>query len=472
MKSPWRWLDRAVDLGAGLRQAQEEGREYGDWTALQGRVRTICEMPPDDPERTTAALAMTDFLEGLPIRAANETAEPSDLDRILAARPEADIDLERMAVQSRSIREAALFDKIYGAWLGRCAGCLLGQPVEGWTRARILGLLRDTDNFPIRNYMSSAIHPDIRHRYGVEDVGSVYGSNRKNWINNVSHAPEDDDTNYTVLAFKLFDRAGAAFSSSEMAENWLMNMPLLHACTAERVAYVNLASGMPSPQSAWYRNPYREWIGAQIRGDFFGYVCPGNPAKAARLAYKDACISHVKNGVYGELFVAAMIAAAALEDDPGKLVLAGLSQIPSASRLAKQVREILSAWRSGVTPEQLVQRVHDQYDESDPFDWCHVIPNALIVTIAVLTSELDFCRAIGLSVEAGFDTDCNAATVGSVVGMTIGTKGIPALWKAPLSDRLKTGIDGFDLPRISDLARRTVTFATQCRAAVPDAVSS
>jgi len=79
--------------------------------------------------------------------------------------------------------------------------------------------------------------------------------------------PEDDDTNYTLLALKLVEQYGRDFTPDDVAESWLMNLPLLHVCTAERVAYINLAQSLYPPQSASYRNPYREWIGAQIRGD-------------------------------------------------------------------------------------------------------------------------------------------------------------------------------------------------------------
>ena len=55
---------------------------------------------------------------------------------------------------------------------------------------------------------------------------------------------------------------------------------------------------------------------------------------------EDARLSHVKNGIYGEIFCAAMIAAGFAIADPLKVVEAGLSQIPSRSRLYKDMRDM------------------------------------------------------------------------------------------------------------------------------------
>jgi ADP-ribosylglycohydrolase len=61
------------------------------------------------------------------------------------------------------------------------------------------------------------------------------------------------------------------------------------------------------------------------------------------------------------------------------------------------------------------------WDEYNQHHWCHTISNAQVVTIALLWSGGEFESAVTKSVWPGFDTDCNGATVGSVMGMILGT---------------------------------------------------
>ena len=373
------WFDFCDALPIEIEQRIEEGAEDA------ARFKECAEQVKEMPRGAARTAAGAELLEQLcALENSQDKDEPSDLPGIKAA----------SAGEPKEKAEAD-YDKIYGAWLGRCAGCLLGQPVEGWRRARINGLLKETGNLPLQNYISSDIGPILREKYNVRDDGHAYGAEKTGWINNVSYMPEDDDTNYTLIALKLVEQYGRDFTPDDAAENWLMNLPLLHLCTAERVAYINLAQSIFPPESAAYRNPYREWIGAQIRGDLFGYICPGDTETAAEMAWRDASISHVKNGILGK------------------------------------------------------------YDENNPHHWCHTISNAAIVAMGLLWGKKDFTYTMELCLTMGFDTDCNCATAGSVLGMVLGAQLLPEVWTAPLNDRVLSGVDGFGLVHISDMAART-----------------
>ena len=174
------------------------------------------------------------------------------------------------------------------------------------------------------------------------------------------------------------------------------------------------------------------------------------------MAFRDACVSHVKNGIYGEMLISAMIACAATETDREKVVELGLAQIPAESRLHEAVTRVLNGYRNGVPCEKAFGSVHAEYDEHTLHGWCHTIPNAMIVTAALLYGEGDYGKSICLAVQTGFDTDCNGATVGSISGMMNGYDGIAEQWKKPIGDKLHTEIASLPCVSVRECVRKTL----------------
>lgn len=445
-------LSYANDLMFELHQCAEEGK---DVTGLRERIEAIQALAEDDPEREELAARLLDETIGLPVRPDFPYHEPSDLAGIHGARPEGP---RRLAV-TWSDRE--LEDHILGGWLGRCAGCLLGKPVEGWRRERIVGLNRAIGNYPIRGYMDSRQPEEVRKQFEITDEPIFEGKGTHPWVNNVSAMPEDDDINYTIIGLIMLERYGFDFTPEQVAEAWLWCLPVLRTCTAERRTYRSLLEMTPAGGTASRRNVYREWIGAQIRADAFGYAAPGALAQAAAWAWRDGSISHVKNGIYGEMWVAAMLAAAATTSDPLEIVRLGLSEIPARSRLAAEIQRVIGWRESGVGWEEAFDRIHAAWDEALPHHWCHTIPNAMIVTVGLLWGEGDLEASIGKAVIGALDTDCNGATVGSVIGMMRGARALPKKWTGPLKGTIRSDVDGFSLVPIADLARRTAHYARQ-----------
>ena len=86
-----------------------------------------------------------------------------------------------------------------GAWLGRCAGCNLGKPVEGWSRERIRRYLDLADAYPIDDYLPV--------------VDPFPDGLQLNWCwpettrGNIAFMARDDDTDYTILGLHILEDA-------------------------------------------------------------------------------------------------------------------------------------------------------------------------------------------------------------------------------------------------------------------------
>ena len=434
------WELYSQQLMTELRQCAEEGLDIEKYRDL---IKTAAALPLDE-NKVKLADAIFDIVRNVPQVEGYAYCEPSDLASILAARNET-------LCKEKKPAPSDLRDRIAGAWYGRIIGCLLGKPVEGMRTNELVPLLKDSDNYPMHRYiLSTDVTEEQMNTFRFKLAGRCFADT-------VDAAPVDDDTNYTVLYQLLVEKYGREFTPYHVARHWLAKQGKDAYCTAERVAYRNFINGYYPPASAVYQNPYREWVGAQIRADYFGYINPGDPAAAAEMAWRDACIAHVKNGIYGELFVAAAIATAAVTDDIKQIVLGGLSQIPAKSRLYEALMRVIEQYEAGVTSEAFFADLHTRWNEHDGHDWCHTISNAEIVTAALLYGKGDFGRSICMAVEVGFDTDCNGATVGSILGMRNGIGAIDEAWLAPLHGKLKTTIFGVDTAEIESLIEKTMT---------------
>ena len=369
--------------------------------------------------------------------------EPNDLKGIRAER-------DGYETMGEVPDEDTLKDKLLGAWTGRAVGCLLGKPVEGARSNELIPLLKKTDNYPLHRYFLSTDATE------EERAGYKFYFNTDACADRVDGMPVDDDTNYVVLAQKLVEEFDRDFESDDVANVWLRYQSVYSYFTAERIAYVNFINCIEPPASAMYKNVCREWIGAQIRGDYFGYICPGDPETAAEMAFNDARISHVKNGIYGEMFISAMIACAAITDNIEDIIKGGLAQIPAKSRLYEAVTKIMDDYKKGVSLEECYKYIHSAYDEHTDHGWCHVIPNAMIVVAALLYGEGDFGKSICMAVQTAFDTDCNGATVGSILGMRGGIDCIDDYWKKPVNGKIHTSIFGVGTVDIENAVERTM----------------
>ncbi|MEV5604762.1 ADP-ribosylglycohydrolase family protein [Streptomyces sp. NPDC052299] len=440
------WVQPEDLVGHELRQAAEDGRDARDiarrWYEAGGAPA---------PERAGASeAAAPPGLRAVAERLLDELAllesplagdEPDGLDEIRAACPQ--------WPHARDVRPAGR-ERLHAAWLGRAAGCLLGKPVEKLPLEGIRALARATGNWPLNTWFTARGLP--------APLAATYPWNRRSaatsLAENIDGMPEDDDLNHPLLALLLLQRHGTAFTTADLARLWLDELPAGRTFTAERIAYRNLLDGIEPPDTARRRNPFREWIGAQIRADVHGWTRPGDPAGAAAQAYRDAVLTHTGNGVYGAMFTAAALAeAAGGETDVHGCLATGLRVVPPRSRFAAAVRDGIEAAREERDFDTVVDRLHAAYGR---YHWVHVLPNAALLAAALTHADGDFTGSVCKAVSGGWDTDSNGATAGSLAGLLAGRPdALPGRWTTPLKNRLATSVPGFDGTGFDTLAALT-----------------
>lgn len=209
--------------------------------------------------------------------------------------------MDQSVIQQKPSQITDLEKKIFQGWQGQIAGAAFGSPLEGYSGAQ------------------------IRNVYGVVDSYLT--------------TPEtlNDDVVYELVFLDALEKYGQTLNSRLLALEWLRKIP--YAYSAEEVALKNLQEGIFPPQSGSWRNPYSDWIGAQMRGMICGMIAAGKPLEAARFAHLDAVISHSANGVYGEMFSALLTSLAFIESDLPALVEQAIAYLPQKSEYCAVARE-------------------------------------------------------------------------------------------------------------------------------------
>jgi ADP-ribosylglycohydrolase len=414
-----------------VEQAEQTGR---DVVALRARLAGLT------PADGAALLEVYEEVLALPAPKDWPYTEPSDPDEIRRTLPEDD-DLGH-AVSN-------LVDRMHGAWTGRVIGNMIGKPFEiGPTRESIRAYLGSIGAYPLRGYVPFAEGAErgVLGMWGFEGVteGRIRGAVR------------DDDIDYTVLGLHILETYGLTYTTRDVAYEWLSRFPVYQVYTAERNAYQNLVREIPLSEVGSHHNPFREWIGALIRADIFGMVYPGRPRRAALLTLPDALLSHRANGIYGEMWAAALVATAFTAETPEASIAKSLRHIPATSRLAAEIRAVAADHAAGTDWEHAIDRITARHPGTS---WVHTINNAGALTAAILWGAGDFATTVGLAVQAGLDTDSIGASAGAWAGAFTGFDHLPQELVRPLEDTYRSGVFGIGDVLISNLADRTLAVA-------------
>ncbi|MFA7109377.1 MAG: ADP-ribosylglycohydrolase family protein [Sphaerochaetaceae bacterium] len=318
-----------------------------------------------------------------------------------------------------------LLEKTYAGFLGMNIGIRLGAPVEPsiWTSDRIK---------------------------------EVYG-NITEYVKDYKNFAADDDVNGPVFFLRALDDGAllkGELTSQDVAQTWLnysregigMFWWGGYGISTEHTAYLNLKNGINPPESGSIKTNgliRAEQIGGQIFIDTWGFVWPGNPEKAAEYATRAASVSHDGNGLYGASFIAACIAEAYENDNIDKIIDKGLEFIPSSSLYFKVVNAVRDFHKNHENWRDCLAYLQKEWGYDKYKGFCHIIPNAGVCIMAMIYGKT-FEKAIEIATMAGWDTDCNAGNVGSILGVAQGLSSIPDKYRKPVNDGIVlSGISGY-----------------------------
>jgi ADP-ribosylglycohydrolase len=421
---------------------------------LRGVVRDKCAQGhvvdglAEEIDRLPASYdAMADFgrrLADLPLRPDWPYVEPSGLDEIWA---ECDPGRPLGPVGSLGREDAAA--RVEAAFLGSVAGCMLGKPVEvDPTMESLRAALEPLGEWPIRDYVPAALGPALPHLQHWWEVLTR---------ETLTAVVPDDDINYTVLGMLLLEQHGLGFTTENVWRLWTDQLPTGQTWGAERtsllkagMALVEAADGGGPDEWVSFINPGEEACGAMIRVDAYGYACPGRPALAAELAWRDAAFTHRRTGIYGAMWLAAALAVAPVCDDPLEPFEVANQFVPQRSRFAEIARHSLAEVRAASDWEDAYRRIHARYAD---YRCC-----AIYQELGTVMNSMRFATDVGdgfcKQVMQGLDTDSYGARVGSLLGLYFGPGHLEDRWLAPLNDDFRVGLALFYERSLAGVAQR------------------
>ena len=199
----------------------------------------------------------------------------------------------------QSLNRAEYRDKVLGCWTGKNIGGTLGAPIEG-----------RREMFDLTFYK--------------QDL-------------NGTPAPNDDLDLQLVWLQAAEERGVYQLNERVLGEYWMAH--ITGPWNEYGIGKANMANGFQPPLSGALNNgQWKNSNGAWIRSEIWECLFPGSPDDVLEFAWYDSCVDHAGDGIYAELFTAALESAAFVVQDIRRLIEIALSKIPADCRVARSVK--------------------------------------------------------------------------------------------------------------------------------------
>ena len=287
-----------------------------------------------------------------------------------------------------TIPAEVVVDKIRGGLLGQILGNLNGIPHE-------MSYINEPGN--VQNYIPSL--PD--------------------------GAWTDDDTDFEwFYIFEMQKNRNVFLSTDYITNLWRERVNRGVWCSNRFVRYL-MDIGLKPPYSGYSEfNPWAEFnVSGQFLCETYGLLAPAMPQTAAKIGLNYTTVAINGEPAQTTQFFTTMIATAFVESDINKILDAGIAALDSKSIFIQIINDV-KRWHSEnpVDWRKTRKLIHDKYTQENGRIRDrngHELNTAAIIA-SLLYGEGDFQETLKHSFNFGWDADCNAATVGTIVGAVYG----------------------------------------------------
>lgn len=346
--------------------------------------------------------------------------------------PSEDLEFKKISVEEYR-------DKVYGSWLAQCIGNIYGLPHEN-------------------RYIDEP---------GPESFPYGYRRNLEA-LKRINGVFSDDDTDIEYMYLLAMERHGPEPTLAELAAMWKYHVRN-RVWLANRAAVAAINYGFTPPLTGDKRlNPHWFQIDPQLINEIWSVTAPGMVPYAAAKSGWAALIMDDDWGVEPTVYYGAMYAAAFFEPNVYKLIDIGVAALPAGSRFAQTVEDMKALYRKYPDDWKAARRdMAEKYYHSEPIE-SKTIWNANLNAAAGVLAQLygggDFQKTLDLSCAMGFDADNQAATLAGLLGVILGSDGLPKDllfpvpefdWNEPFNDFYKN-VTRYDMPDagLKDMANR------------------
>jgi len=331
-------------------------------------------------------------------------------------------------------------DKVYASWLAQCIGNIYGLPHEN-------------------KYIDEP--GPVNFPYG-------YGGNVQR-LKETNGAFSDDDTDIEYMYLLAMEKYGPEPTYKQLTGSWMYHVRD-RVWLANRAAVAAMNFGYTPPVTGLKDyNPHWFQIDPQLVNEIWAVASPGMIQYSAEKSAWAARITNDSWGIDPTIHYGAMYAAAFFESDINKLIDIGTAALPSGSRFAETVEDMKALHQKYPDDWQKARKeMAEKYYINEPEDtktiWNAVLNGACGI-LALLYGDGDFQKTLDISCALGFDADNQAATMSALLGVVLGTEGVPKNllypfpelnWKEPFNDLYKN-VSRYDMPdgSLKDMAAKT-----------------